>query len=162
MVGIVKCKAAKRDIYRWVDKELKGAEEEALEEHLGQCSFCQKELESIQSFDQVLKAAPGKIDLSGNFERVFWEKISNREKKPLVVKLLRDFQSFLPALNLSQALAALVISFFIGGASGVVFTTTLAQQLPSQRASIHYLSGFREFKGVPETSMAGSYLKGTP
>ena len=157
----MKCHGQNRNIYQWLDGELKGPEKMAFEAHLKGCSICQHEMESSRAFHVILQASSLSIEPSSNFEPNFWEKIYARQEESWLSKVLRDIESLFPVPTFSQAFAVLLMALFIGGAGGAVSATNTInpQNLEGARTSIKYLSGFQEFKGIPTSSMAASYLK---
>ena len=109
--------------------------------------------------DKLLKESFSPIEPSKDFERVFWQKILERQKEPWFVRVLKDLESLVPFPTPSQAVAFLLVAFFIGGTGGVVSAMNVPTSLKAKRTSVQYLSGFHEFKGIPSSSVAGAYLK---
>jgi hypothetical protein len=125
-------KQAKRNIHEWTDEE----------------------------FEILLRAGVSELAPSEGFEARFWKKVIERQKAPWTIRFFRDLESWIPAPNLSGAVASLVIAFLVGGVGGSTYTIrNAADGSEAQRASIRYLSGFQEFQGVPASSIAGTYLK---
>ncbi len=151
----------KQDIYKWLDGELKDTQKEIFEVHFSTCFSCQKEIELVKTFHQLLKTAPIQIEPSETFEADFWRKAYARQEESRFTKLLRDIESHIPVPNFAQAFTVLLIALLIGGSGGVVsaMNTIMPERLQGERTSVQYLSGFHEFKGVPSSSVAASYLK---
>ncbi len=114
----------------------------------------------MDHFDDLLKkAAPPKIEVTPNFDRVFWEKIASRQKEPWFVRGRKWFEASFPVPSFSEAVAVFLIAFVVGGAGGVFSGVRSGATFEAEKMSVRYLSGFQEFKGVPSSSVAGSYLK---
>lgn len=111
--------------------------------------------------DGALKTAPIPIELSETFEADFWKKVYARQEELWFIKLLREIESHIPTPSFAQAFAVLLIALLIGGTGGAVsvMNTITPQKIETQQTSIKYLSGFQEFKGIPSSSVAASYLK---
>ena len=109
--------------------------------------------------DRLLKESFSTIEPSKDFERVFWQKILERQKEPWFTRVLKDLESFVPFPTPTQAVAFLLVAFLIGGTGGVVSAMNVPTSLEAKRTSVQYLSGFHEFKGVPSSSVAAAYLK---
>lgn len=151
----MKCDKVRRHISSWLDQELKGSLLAEIEQHLGQCLLCQEEAKVMRNFQELLiKASPASEEASPNFETNFWKKISEREKTPVWEMIMESLASLVPTPTLAQAAAVILIAVFIGGASGVVSAMNVAPQIKS-------LSGFQEYKGVPQNTLAGTYLNMT-
>lgn len=155
------CGSVKKYLSSWVDGELKTSENRGFEEHLASCASCQREEESLKAFSGLLRMSAERIEPSFDFESRFWKKAFEREKEPWLVRILKDFESLIPVPSLGQVFAVLTLALFIGGASGVVSATnTLTpDRIQGSKESVQYLSGFREFGGIPSPSVAGAYLK---
>lgn len=155
------CGNVQRDIYKWIEGRLERDKQGDFKSHLMKCAGCQKEVQSAKRLENLLRAGGPSIEPSPEFEANFWKKVFAREKEPWFSRLLRDFESLVPVPNFSQAFAVLLIALFVGGAGGVVsaMNTLMPERVESGRASIQYLSGFREFKGLPSSSVSASYLK---
>ena len=150
------CKQFKREIYRHLDGEPQDPRTEA---HLETCVSCRQEAETARALDGLLHKADVKIEPSAGFDAVFWEKLTQRQRGSWWGRAVRELQSFVPAPNLAQAVVVLSLALFIGGAGGAVSAMNAAVPVEAQAASVRYLSGFREFKGVPSASVAGTYLQ---
>jgi len=124
-------KAAKKSIHQWTDEE----------------------------FETLLRAGVPEIIPSPGFDGVFWKKVMDRQREPRLVRLFRDLESWVPTPNLTGALAVVVLAFLVGGAGGVYSVKNVPPSLEAQRSSVQYLSGFREFQGIPASSVAATYLK---
>ena len=109
--------------------------------------------------DKLLKESFSTIEPSRDFERVFWQKIFERQKEPWLVRVLKDLEAFIPFPAPSQAVAFVLVAFLIGGTGGVVSAMNVPTSLEAKRTSVQYLSGFHEFKGIPSSSVAATYLK---
>ena len=109
--------------------------------------------------DKLLKESFSTIEPSKDFERVFWQKILERQKEPWFVRVLKDLESFIPFPTPVQAMAFVLTAFLIGGTGGVVSAMNVPTSLEAKRTSVQYLSGFHEFKGIPSSSVAATYLK---
>jgi len=157
---MMRCRDRRR-IYRWLDGALRGDEAQAFEIHLKQCPLCQQELESTRAFHDLLKWAPAAIEPSETFEAAFWKNAYAREREPWLTKILRDLESIMPAPNFAQAWVAILIAVLIGGGGGIfsALRTWGPAHLGAGQISIKYLSGFQEFKGIPESSITVSYMK---
>ena len=109
--------------------------------------------------DKLLKESFSTIEPSKDFERVFWQKILERQKEPWFVRVLKDIESYIPFPTPSQAVAFLLVALLIGGTGGVVSAMNVPTSLEAKRTSVQYLSGFHEFKGIPSFSVTATYLK---
>ncbi|MGH7198450.1 MAG: hypothetical protein ACREH5_06915 [Candidatus Omnitrophota bacterium] len=112
-----------------------------------------------QCLDKALKAGAPEIAPSPGFDAIFWKKVMERQKEPRLVRLFRDLESWVPTPNFSGAVAVVLIAFLVGGTGGVYSIKNAPPSLIAQRSSVQYLSGFREFQGVPASSVAATYLK---
>lgn len=110
-------------------------------------------------FETLLRAGVPEITPSREFDALFWKKAMERQKEPRLVRLFRDLEAWVPTPNFSGAVAVVVIAFLVGGAGGVYSIRNTAPSLEAQRSSVQYLSGFREFQGIPASSVAATYLK---
>src|SRR3989338_1156917 len=110
----------RKNIYKLVDDELKGASRDRLETHLKDCAICQKEVELIKRLNGLILTSAPPIEPSANFEGRFWQKVLQREKESWLVKVLRGIESHIPAPNFAQALAVLLVALIIGSTGGVV------------------------------------------
>lgn len=157
----MRCNSDRRKIYRWLDGELEAPERRAFETHLKGCPACQKKVESLRGFHRMLQStAPLLIGPSLDFESNFWKKAYARQHESRLSKFLKDIESLFPVPTFAHAVAILLLALLIGSAGGIVSARNIImpQQLEDQRTSIQYLSGFREFKGIPSSSVAASYL----
>ena len=153
------CKNIKESIYQWLDRELPDSQKREFLAHLERCPGCQKESQSIEAFHGVLKESFSAVEPSKDFERVFWQRVLERQKEPWFVRFLTGLGSLVPFPIASQAVAFLLVAFLIGGTGGAVSAMNASTSLDAKRASIQYLSGFREFKGIPFSSITVAYLK---
>ena len=138
-----------------------GVQEKDLLAHLEDCPQCRKESKSIEALDGFLKGAFSTIEPSKNFERVFWQKILERQKDPWFERTLKSLESFVPFPTPSQAFAFSLVAFLIGGTGGAVSAMNAPVNMDAKRTSVVYLSGFNEFKGIPSSSVAATYLQTT-
>jgi anti-sigma factor RsiW len=157
----MKCKDSKRYIYQMLDGETPDEVKAGLIVHLEECSACQAEYKSIEAFQRDLKSEVLALEPSVRFERVFWQKVLERQKEPWIQRVFQGLESFFPVPSLSQMAAALLFSFIIGSTTGVfaAMKEPAENQMQVTRNSIQYLSGFPEYKGLPSVSVAGAYLK---
>lgn len=156
----MKCQEIKEDVYLWLDGELSGNRKAELETHIKICVSCRKEAEAIETLNRALLGTAHEIKPSPGFEASFWNEASSRVQGPWFIKWLHDFEFSLPTPGWAQGLAVLVIALVVGGTGGAVSAMNSAQvSLEAKGASVRYLSGFREFKGVPAPSVAATYLK---
>jgi hypothetical protein len=155
----MKCKHQEH-INQWLEDRLASGQRAAFEIHLKECVFCKKEVMVYQKLNELLRSSIPITQPSLNFERIFWQKILEREKEPWWAKRFRDVESLIPTSS-PQVAALLFFALIIGGAGGVLsaMNTLTPENIASNRASIRYLSGFREFNGIPSPSVAASYLK---
>ena len=109
--------------------------------------------------DKLLKGSFSTIEPSKDFERVFWQKVFERQKEPWLVRVFKDLESFIPLPTPAQAVAFVLTAFLIGGTGGAVSAMNVPADLEAKRTSVQYLSGFHEFKGIPSSSVAATYLK---
>ena len=156
------CKHQK-NIYRWADGELKDAGRPEFEKHLSACLICQKEVQALQKLNLFIRTNVVSIEPSPNFDGIFWQKVLQREKESWLSRALHRLDSLIPTPNFAQAFAILFMALFIGGTGGFVATanTFTPEQMQVRKASVKYLSGFQEFAGIPSTSVAASYLRGS-
>ena len=155
----MECKTFKRNISCWVDGELKATQKVDFEEHLRGCASCQKEVETFQVLNSVLRQTVNSIEPSWQFDTVFWDKVADRQKTPWLVKLLNDLEDLIPTPNLKQAVAFATLAFFVGNFGGVVSTMRGGVSGDVSPASIRQLSALQEFNGIPAYSLAATYLK---
>lgn len=148
----------KKDIYKWIDGELKGARKRLLEAHLRACLACQKETESMTVFHKLLKSSSIHIEPSETFEADFWRKVQAITEESWSARFIRFIQSFesMPVPNLAQSFAIALLAVFIGSTSGVLSSKVEWSQVSGNGAPT--LSGVNEYKGIPKVSLAGSYL----
>ena len=122
--------------------------------------------------DRLLKESFSTLEPSKGFERVFWQKILEKsatkapadssfgeQKEPWFVRVLKDLEFLIPFPAPGQAVAFVLVAFLIGGTGGVVSAMNVPTDLEAKRTSVQYLSGFHEFKGIPTSSVAATYLK---
>lgn len=154
------CKELRRHIDTWVDGELGAEQGRAVEGHMEGCSHCRAEVDSSRAFSRLFKAGTVRLRVSDDFEQVFWKKALARHEEPWFVRVLKDRELLIPFPNVSQVVAMLTLAFLIGGVGGLyVNRSTYSVDIKSQKAFVQYLSGFQEFRGVPSSSVAATYLK---
>ena len=153
------CKDTKENIYRWLDKELPEAQTEGLLAHLQRCPECREGSKSLEAFHGLLRGASSTIEPSKDFERVFWQRVLERQKEPWLVRVFRGMDSLVPYPSASQAATVVLTALLVGGTGGAVSAMNSTGALEAEKESVQYLSGFHEFKGVPFSSVAASYLK---
>lgn len=156
------CKIAKKNISSWVDGELKSSDQREFEGHIANCASCQQEAESLKAFNSLLRVSAERIEPTFDFDSRFWKKAFEREKEPWFARVLKDLESLIPTPNFRQAFAVLSLALLIGGAGGAVSamnSTNTAGRLSGGREAVQYLSGFREFGGLPSSSVAATYLR---
>ena len=73
------CRNIKENIYKWLDRELPDPQKGEFLAHLKSCPECRKESQSIEVFHGVLKGSFSAVEPSKDFERVFWQKILERQ-----------------------------------------------------------------------------------
>lgn len=112
-----------------------------------------------EEFETLLRADVPEMAPSREFDTLFWKKVTERQKEPRLVRLFRALEAWVPTPNFSGAVAVVLIAFLVGGAGGVYSARNVAPSLEAQRSSVQYLSGFREFQGIPASSVAATYLK---
>ena len=142
-----------------LDGEVSDAVKAQLTLHVEGCSGCHGELKSIKAFHGILKSNPEQIEPSKDFERIFWQKILERQKDSWFVRLLKELDSLIPHPNMPQIAMVVFMAVLVGGTGGVVSAMNSTDSFEAERTSVQYLSGFHEFKGVPSSSVAASYLK---
>ncbi len=142
-----------------LDGEAPDAVKAQLGLHVEGCFSCQGELRSIKAFHSILRSDPVGIEPSRDFERVFWQKVLERQKEPWFVRFLKELDSLIPHPSMPQAAMVVLMAFLVGGTGGVVSAMNSTGSFEAKRTSVQYLSGFSEFKGVPSSSIAASYLK---
>ncbi len=142
-----------------LDGEISDSVKAKLTPHLEGCSACQGEFESIKTFHGIFRSHTSTIEPSKDFERVFWQKVLERQKEPWFMRLLKELGSLLPHSTTPQLAMVVLMAVLIGGTGGAVSAMNSMGSLEAERSSVQYLSGFREFKGVPSSSVAASYLK---
>lgn len=155
------CRESKKYIYQMLDGEIPDSVKARLTPHLEGCSACQGELESIKTFQGILRSHLFTIEPSKDFERVFWQKALERQKEPWFARLSKDFESLIPAFNTKQAVGFALLAFFIGNIGGITSTIGQGALTAAPPASIRYLSSLQEFKGISPYSLTASYLKAT-
>lgn len=153
------CRDSKKTIYQMLDGEAPDAVRAELTLHVEGCSACREESKSINVFHSVLKSNLARIEPSKGFERIFWQKVLERQKEPWFVRLLKELDSLIPRPSNPQVAMVVLTALLIGGTGGVVSARSVTGSFEAERTSVQYLSGFREFKGVPSSSVAVSYLK---
>ncbi len=153
------CRDLKKQIYQMLDGEIPNAIKGELSLHLEGCSTCQGDLKSIKAFHGILRRNLPTIEPSKDFERVFWQKALERQKEPWFVRLLKELDSLIPHPGMPQMAMVVLMAVLVGGTGGVVSAMNSTGSFEAERTSVQYLSGFHEFKGVPSSSVAASYLK---
>jgi len=156
----MKCKNQKY-VNQWVEKRIDDTQKALFEAHLENCGFCHKEVIAYQKLNELLRSSIPATEPSSDFERIFWQKLLQKQNDPWWTRVFKELDSLIPIPNLSQALAVLLFALIVGGAGGVLsaMNTLTSESAASSRTSIQYLSGFQEFKGVPAVSVAAVYLK---
>lgn len=142
-----------------LDGEASAVVKAELNLHVEGCSACRGELRSIEAFHGVLKSDSARIEPSKDFERIFWQKVLERQKEPWFVRFLKELESLIPRPSMPQAAMVVLMAFLVGGTGGVVFAMNSTGSFEAERTSVRYFSGFSEFKGMPSSSVAASYLK---
>lgn len=154
-----------------LDGEIPEALKAKLTPHLEGCSACQGELESLKTFHAILRSHPSTIEPSKDFEARFWNKVSSfppeadqplaggEQKEPWFIGLLKELDSLIPHPSTPQLAMVVLMAFLVGSTGGAVSAMNSMGSLEVERNSVKYLSGFHEFKGVPSSSVAASYLK---
>ena len=155
----MRCGAFERQIDRWLDRKLGVGEKVDFQTHRDQCGPCRTALESAQKLEALIKIAPGQIAPPRNFEALFWARLSERQKEPWILRIRRECLSLLPVPSRTEALAFALVAFIIGAGGGAISASGVAGQFEAERNSIQYLSGFREFKGMPVSSVSANYLR---
>lgn len=153
------CGDSKKHIYQMLDGEAPDAVKAKLARHLEGCSVCQGELKSIEAFHTILRSPSFTIEPYKNFERLFWQKVLERQKEPWFFRLLKELDSLIPHPGMPRVAMVILMAFLVGGMGGVVSAMNSVHSPEAERTSVRYLSGFREFKGMPSSSVAASYLK---
>jgi len=153
------CRDSKKNIYQMLDGEAPDTVKTELALHLEGCPTCQGELKSIKALHGILKSDLARIEPSKNFERIFWQKVLEKQKEPWLIRILKELNSLVPYPSMPQMATVVLMAFLIGGTGGVVSAMNSTGPFEAERTSIQYLSGFPEFKGVPSASVAASYLK---
>jgi anti-sigma factor RsiW len=146
----------KINIHKWIDGELERSRQREFESHAKLCAICQGEVKSLQKLNGLIRTSAPSIEPSLNFEGRFWQKVLSRKKESLFTRVLRNLENLIPIPNFAQAVAALVIAFLVGSTGGAVsvFSSGSGQNEPAI-----YLSGSPEYQGLPNASIAASYLK---
>ena len=153
------CHDFERKVYLLLDGESRAGEEEVARRHGAGCASCRAKEASIRMLHTVLRAPGADIEPSAGFERRFWLKAAERGGEAWWTRFLREMDSRLYAPAMREAAAFVLLAFLLGGAGGFAMQMSELSSVQGQRASIRYLSGFREFKGVPDSSVAATYLK---
>lgn len=153
------CRDSKKYIYQVLDGEAPGAVKAELTLHVEGCSACRGEFRSIKAFQSILKSDSAKIEPSKHFERVFWQKVLERQKEPWFIRLWNELDSLIPRPSTPQMAMVVLTAFLIGGTGGAVSAVNAPVNLEAKRASVLYLSGFQEFRGIPSSSVAAAYLQ---
>lgn len=146
----------KKFISRWNEKNLGDSERSIFEPHLKTCLICQKELQAYLKLENLLSSNFPKIDPSPNFDAIFWEKVLQQRKESWLQQLIDVLKNGIAGLNLSHAFGIVILALVIGGTGGTLSTFNL--NIQDKDASVLTLSGFDEIKGVPLTSIAGTFL----
>ena len=156
------CRDSQNYMYQMLDREIPDSVKAKLTSHLEGCATCQGELESVKAFHGILRSYPSTIKPSEGFERLFWQKALERQKEPWFIGLLKELDSLIPHPSTPQLAMVVLTAFLVGGTGGIVSarnSTGATGSFEVERNSVKYLSGFHEFKGVPSSSVAASYLK---
>ncbi len=146
----------KKFISKWNDKVLGDTERSIFELHLKSCLVCQEEVQAYLKLENLLLSSFPKIEPSPNFDAIFWKKVLERRKESWLQQLIYIIENGITNLNFSHTFAILVLALLIGGTGGTLATFNSSVQ--SKDASVLTLSGFEEIKGVPMTSIAGTFL----
>lgn len=159
----MQCLSAKKKISLWLDEELKREDKLQVEEHLKTCLLCQKEGDFLRTFQGLVRTAFPPVEISPGFEGAFWSKVIEREKEPWFVRVFKDLAFLIPTPSRREAFAVLFVAFLIGSSGGFFSAARTIASMPehiqAQKISVQYLTGFGEFKGLPSTSVAGTYLR---
>jgi hypothetical protein len=99
------------------------------------------------------------IEPSKGFERLFWQKVLEKQKEPWFIRLWKELDSIIPHPSMPQMAMVVLMAFLVGGTGGVVSAMNVPTSLEAKRTSVQYLSGFHEFKGIPSSSVAATYFK---
>lgn len=155
------CQKFQKNIHLWLDRVMENRLQKEFEAHWKECAHCQRELEIGERFERVLRASGPTIEPSSNFEAAFWSRVFERAKKPRLFRFLNHLDALIPVPSFSQAVVVLLSAFLIGGTGGVLsaVNTLTPEYLEGKQTSVHYLSGFKEYKGIPATSVSATYLK---
>ena len=153
------CTNSKKYIYQMLDGEAPASIKAELVLHMGGCSVCQREAESIKAFQGILRNDSAKIEPSKHFERVFWQKVLERQKEPWFIRLWNELDFLIPRPSTPQMAMVVLTAFLIGGTGGDVSAVNAPVNLEAKRTSVLYLSGFQEFRGIPSSSVAAAYLQ---
>lgn len=152
------CGLDKRELMKWIDGALDSGKAAVVSGHLEGCASCREEEEAIRRLNGLLRISQENIEVSRDFETVFWSKVSQRQSLPWLERLLNSLEALVPTPNFRQAVAFSILAFFIGNIGGFGWELgqgAFAAPLP---ASIRQFSGLQEFKGISSTSLAATYL----
>lgn len=152
------CFKVRRNLHAWLDGELAGPAEKVMGDHLKLCNACREAADSLRAFQNLLRTSVSAINPSPDFERSLWERIQVLQNVSWWQRFLEDLEAWIPVPSLAQAVAVLTIAFFLGGTGGA-FSVWRGNGEVSTSRGITRLSGFQEYKGLPLSSAAGTYLK---
>lgn len=153
------CGQVQKKIDRWIDSRLGEAEADMLSKHLEGCPACAGEAESARVLKEFLVEGRPAPDLSPGFDAAFWGKIAARERRPRLRMLLDVFEDLVPFPSVPQLAGVLVAALFVGATGGAVSAGIAPFPIESKKSAVLYLSGFPHFKGVPQPSLAGTYIE---
>ncbi|MBI4549412.1 MAG: zf-HC2 domain-containing protein [Candidatus Omnitrophica bacterium] len=150
------CRTFQRKKYAFLEAAVTPEERISLQNHLASCASCRKACEEAETLRKWLRSGAAEVETSPDFDARFWSRVRERESAPWTVRLGRFLEELLPVPQLAPLAALLTAAFLIGSAGGLASFIDLADE--TGRGVIP-MSGFEEYKGMPESSLTGTYLK---
>jgi hypothetical protein len=107
----------------------------------------------------MLRAGQTALEPSPGFEARFWARVRARESEGWPAKLGRFFEDLLPVPQLAPVAAFLLAAFLIGSAGGFAAFLDFSNEPFLAGGQVTPMSGFEEYKGLPISSLSGTYLR---
>lgn len=153
------CRNIQRIKYAFQDGALSEIQTRSVEAHLKICLSCGEAYRESLALNKMLRVGQPVIEPSPGFEARFWARVRERETEGWLAKLDRFLADILPVPQLAPVAAFLLAAFLIGSAGGFVSFIDLANDAYRETVQVIPLSGFQEYKGVPSSSLTGTYLR---
>jgi anti-sigma factor RsiW len=151
------CTRVQRRLGSYLDDEVSPAERTDIELHIGKCSHCAAEKETLKSLTVVVRKMP-EILPTKHSEAIFWESI----RQPRKHSFLEKVRSFITQWDIVPfyypATALLFLGLVIGVASSGVYNA-IPRQDTLHPSAVEYLA-LNRLDTIPYRSLTGVYLSG--